>query len=406
VTTEECFGEVIGLYETLDLNKVDSLESLNALVNDVSWFHQKALATSDQGLFEGNPESVLLSAISSRYEKFEIKKEVVFDSLAKARQSISAQRSVVGKLFYFIAAFIPLLLLFDFFTSSDEAGKTDDLKKDVNLLVASGNTSFEAIKPLISKALQRSGLAQLSFLLDQSEEAQSESAPEDSRSKSDRRSLDENGGPVFVSPTKALSSRELDEIWQRKAPSAVAEESLSQKTLSLEKSITNVVDLVSAKVFTQGIKLDINTEEIEVLGDQENLEQAFYNLLTNAIDNYDFDDPRKFLSINVRQLGRTVLVDFFDSGREFSKEFLRQSKGLATGMVEHTDLAIAQSLIEDERAKISFENVCNEDEQQVGRKVQIVLSSVSSVSKGPSKRRLTRLEKTSKKALLEKMKSV
>ena len=167
-----------------------------------------------------------------------------------------------------------------------------------------------------------------------------------------------------------------------------------------------MIDLVSSKIFTQGINLDINTEEVDVYGERENLEQAFYNLLTNAIENYDFDDPRKFLSINVRQLGRTVLVDFFDSGSEFSKEFLRQSKGFATGMIEHTDLAIAQSLIEDEQAKISFENVCNEDGDQVGRKVQIVLSSVGEVSKKPSKKKISRLERTTKRELLEKMKRV
>ena len=211
VTTEECFGEVIGLYEKLDLTGVDSLEDLNALVNDVSWFHQKALATSDQGLFEGNPESVLLSAISSRYEKFEIKKEGVFDSLASARQSIAETKSIVGKIFYAIAAFIPLLMLMDFFSTSETASKTEDLKEDMNLLLASGNTSFEAIKPLINRALQRGGLTQLSSLLDQSIDTTSISDQE-----SEAGSRSERERPVFVNPSKALSSQELDEIWQRK----------------------------------------------------------------------------------------------------------------------------------------------------------------------------------------------
>lgn len=403
VTTEECFGEVIGLYEKINVAGMDSLETLNALVNDVSWFHQKALATGEQGLFEGNPESVLLSAISSRYEKFEIKKEGVFDSLAEARGSIRETKSFVGKIFYAIAAFIPLLLLMDFFSGSESSAKTEDLKDDMNLLLASGNTSLEAIKPLINRALRRGGLTQLSTLLDQGVEESGLVPPPASGTNL----KEERERPVFVSPSKALSSEELDEIWQRKTP--VSQEPEQRATLALETSLTNVIDLVSSKIFTQGINLDINTEEVDVFGDKENLEQAFYNLLTNAIENYDFDDPKKYLSINVRQLGRTILVDFFDSGSEFSTEFLRQSKGLATGMVEHTDLAIAQSLIEDEQAKISFENVCNEDGQQVGRKVQIVLNSANSVelsSKKPSKKRLARLEKTTKKELLERMRSV
>jgi nitrogen fixation/metabolism regulation signal transduction histidine kinase len=167
-----------------------------------------------------------------------------------------------------------------------------------------------------------------------------------------------------------------------------------------------VIDIVSSKIFTQGIKLDIQTEEVEIYGDKEALEQALYNLLSNAIENYNFDDPNKYLSVSVRKLGSTVLMDLFDSGREFTKGFLRQAKGLATGMAEHTELAIAQSLIEEFTGKISFENVANEDGHHVGRKAQIILEAVSSNEKFLPKRRLARIEKTTKKELLKKLKNV
>ena len=136
-----------------------------------------------------------------------------------------------------------------------------------------------------------------------------------------------------------------------------------------------------------------------------------YHLLTNAIENYDFEDPKKYLKIGVRTLGSTVFMDIFDSGREFSKEFLRQSKGLATGLLEHTDLAIAQSLAEDMGAKLSFENVGNEDGAHVGRKVQLVLTAAADRNKkqtnrksqNHSKKKVTRVERGTKKEILERM---
>ena len=53
-------------------------------------------------------------------------------------------------------------------------------------------------------------------------------------------------------------------------------------------------------------------------------------------------------------------------------------------------------------AKISFENVGNEDGGHVGRKIQIVLTAVESSNK---KKKVTRVEKGTKKEILERMNS-
>ncbi|MCR9205347.1 MAG: hypothetical protein NXH75_12260, partial [Halobacteriovoraceae bacterium] len=81
-----------------------------------------------------------------------------------------------------------------------------------------------------------------------------------------------------------------------------------------------------------------------------------------------------------------------------------QSKGLATGIVQHTELAIAQSLIEESYGKISFENVANEDGESVGRKIQVVLEAVISKEKSIPKKKV-HVEKTTKKEFLASLKS-
>lgn len=398
-STEECFGEAIRVYENLNLDNGVVLEDLNALSTDVSWFHQKATATAEEGLFEGNPESVLLSNMSNRFEKLEMKKEEIGEALASEKNQIQTQKAMLGSIFYFVAAIVPLFIGLDYFRQRKQEEVIGESEKEAKAMLANEKISSGLVKDLMVKTLTGLGLRSLARLYEiNAMRGEQEVSQEENKS-------DEAGKPVML--TKGSQHDQIEKIWNESTPNNVAPERSvkveKRSSFSLEESVTNVLDLVSSKIFTQGINLDTQTEEVKVYGDQEAFEQALYNLMTNSIENYDFDDPHKYLSLNVRRLGSTVLFDLFDSGREFSKGFLRQAKGLSTGMVEHTELAIAQSLVEDFSAKISFENVANEDGVQVGRKAQIVLEAVAANEKSIPKRRLARVEKTTKRELLKRM---
>lgn len=399
--TEECFGEAIRVYENLQLDNGVVLEDLNALSTDVSWFHQKATATAEEGLFDGNPENVILANMSNRFEKLEIKKEEINEALASEKNQIQAQKAMLGSIFYFAAAIVPLFIGLDYFRQRKQEEILGDSEKQAKEMLASDKISSGLVRDLIVKTLTGLGLRSLARLYEVSAMREGQDITGDNSQENAK--SDETGQPVML--TRGSQKDQIDKIWNESTPSAQKKPAKIEKrsSFSLEESVTNVIDLVSSKIFTQGINLDTQTEEVQVYGDKEAFEQALYNLMTNSIENYDFDDPHKYLSLNVRRLGSTVLFDLFDSGREFSKGFLRQAKGLATGMVEHTELAIAQSLVEDFSAKISFENVANTDGSQVGRKAQIVLEAVAAKEKSIPKRRLARVEKTTKKELLKRM---
>jgi hypothetical protein len=394
--SEECFGEAIRVYENLEIKNGTVLEDLNALSTDVSWFHQKLIAKPVEGLFDGNPENVILSNLGSRFEKLEIKREQVNDSLASAKATIQSQKATLGTFFYLVAALVPIFIGLDYFRQKGQEDILEKGESEAKKLLASEKVSASIVQELIIKTLTGLGLKSMARLYDVSVVRGERLVPESKE--------DEAGSPIVLSGNKPTKDAfKIEKSWAEDEPQKPA---FKRPSLELEETVSNVIDIVSSKIFTQGIKLDIQTEEVEIYGDKEALEQALYNLLSNAIENYNFDDPNKYLSVSVRKLGSTVLMDLFDSGREFTKGFLRQAKGLATGMAEHTELAIAQSLIEEFTGKISFENVANEDGHHVGRKAQIILEAVSSNEKFLPKRRLARIEKTTKKELLKKLKNV
>lgn len=410
--TEECFGEAIRVYESLEIGNGVILEDLNALSTDVGWFHQKVTAQAVDGLFDGNPENVILSNMGSRFEKLEIKKEQINEALISEKNRISSQKGMLASFFYVVAAIVPLFIGLDYFRQKNQEDILDNGEKEAKALIKQGNASAQTVRELVVKTLTGLGLRSLARLYEMTTVREEAEGTTGEATLAESRPVDEVGEQVLVAGNNPKDAAlKIDVAWVQASPSEQKEKDkpapkkvIKRSTFSLEESVSSVVDLVSSKVFTQGINLDINSEDIEVYGEREPFEQALYNLMNNAIDNYNFDDPHKFLSLNVRKLGSTVFMDLFDSGREFSKEFLRQAKGLSTGMIEHTELAIAQSLVEDFDAKISFENVANEDGAQVGRKAQLILEAVSSKEKSLPKKRVARLEKTTKKELLKKMK--
>lgn len=398
--TEECLGEAIRAYENLKVDNTALLDDLNGLSTDVNWFHQKVTARAENGLFDGNPESVLLSNIGSRFEKLDIKKEQVISGLGSAKNIVTSQKKTIGYFFFLVAGLVPLFLFMDYLSKKSQEDNLSEVEQAAAEILKAGNGKIEVIHSLVQKALQGFGFKNLGKLYE-SYIVREAIRTEDESSK-ENESKDEAGIPIMLQTTsRAAAANKIEEIWTE---TTKQEPQKKRPSIELEAGIGNVIDIVSSKIFTQGIQIDINTEPVKVYGEDEPIEQAFYHLLVNSIENYDFDDPKKYLSINVRKLGATVLIDFFDSGREFSKEFLRQSKGLATGIAEHTELAIAQSLIEESYGKISFENVANEDGESVGRKIQVVLEAVVSKDKSLSKKKV-HVEKTTKKEFLASLKS-
>ena len=165
-TTEECLGETVRAYETLGLNNNIILDDLNTLANDANWFHQKITAQEAGGTFEGNPESVLLSALGSRFERLELKKIQINDAIHSLQNAINGRKGTMSTFFYVIAAFVPLFLGLDYLRRRSDEQALEEVLEESDRLLADDKVSLATVKPLVTKALNLMGLGKLAQLFE------------------------------------------------------------------------------------------------------------------------------------------------------------------------------------------------------------------------------------------------
>ena len=400
--TEECFAESIATFEAMAIAGSDkALGELNTLSKDVHWFHQRLTAKPAPGIINETPEKVLVANLGGRFEKLELKRDSVLEFIDEKRTSIIASTSWVSGLFYFLAGIVPLFFIWNLISFKSEAGARRRIEDDAQELITA--TTFDRVKAeeVIASALRHTGMNKSANFFDTYRTRIESPILSDS-------SVTDTAGSVEIAKTDEPGSlnQQMDRIWNapEKKVEAIKEEKTVEETTAMESVeaenvLTGVIDLLSSKIFTQGIKLDINTEEVDVFANSESLEQVFYHVLMNSIESYDYDDPAKNLSINMRLLGGTLFMDFYDSGRSFDNDFLRVQAGLVPNEdvdPNYLELTICKELISEFGGKISFENVANDDGDLVGRKVQI---SLRAVPKG----KVRSVEKTTKRALLEKL---
>ena len=415
--TEECFGETVSYYEALNVGVLAALDDLNTLANDIHWFHEKALNTiSGSSLTGANPENVLISLITGRYEKLESRRDSVLEKLNSEKRAIVKSQTSLKNIFYVLVGLLPLLILLDFISTRNKERTVSEVEKEGERLLRDENVSVETIMPLVKRVLSGMGGPNLSKsieLLLAKVRSENKVGPlgrvapaRESRNNRDE-VLEVPAGKATVAPAKGhflLSEDQIEKLWKENeelTETAQGNEYLTPKdVVSAEAVLGSVVDLVSSKIFTMGINLDIDSEAVYVTAEREALEQVFYHVLMNSISSYSHDDPNKYLSITMKKLGGTLLIDFFDSGREFGKDFLKHAAGISANHEEQSDLSVALALIDDINGKLSFENVASEDGTRViGRKVQVVLN-VFTANEG---KRVTKIEKGTKKEILQKM---
>ena len=171
---------------------------------------------------------------------------------------------------------------------------------------------------------------------------------------------------------------------EKKIPKSTFKDTTTQKTnnsgILLDTVLSKVIDIHSGKIFTQGIKLDLNVEDdIFVQIEQESLEQMFYYLILNAVNASEVVQEKK-ITINLKKLGGTVLVEISYLGRSFPKELILDQLGLeklgedkfekALGI----ELTIVNSLAKENESKLTFENIKKPGLGVIGSKLRLTLT--------------------------------
>lgn len=403
--TEECFGETLSAAEANFATVSGILEKLNALSKDVHLFHNK-ISNNGTSSFAGgiSPERVMVANLGTKFEKLELKKDAATEAIDESRNSLLNRTDWLKYAFYALAVLFPISLLSQIAAGRNKGLKNNKVETEARVATETETPQESVTEAILENALIQNGLDQCARLFNTYRARKSPATSQfvgagnsEMITTTDPKALQDQIERVWNSPEDFREKKK--EVVQAAEELEIEVEIDHREKVEVEGTITKVIDVLSSKIFTSGVKLEIDLEEgVEVYATQENIEQIFYHVLVNSIDSYDFNDPKKFLSISLRKLGGTVLVDFFDSGLGFSDEFIRSTKGLISDQVdENIELTICQDLAKEFGAKLSFDNVANDDGVIKGSKVQVVLEGVLT----EPKKSVVQVKKGKKKDILK-----
>ncbi|WP_417335552.1 ATP-binding protein [Halobacteriovorax marinus] len=399
-TTEECLSEVNTFSQEVFASSAVKLgQALNALISDIHWFHERVEESSSS--FSDKDAEVILSNLSDRFEKLEMKYDNVDGELISKEGSISLSKSNLTIFLITLCFIAPLLLLWDFAQrrTLEQRNKyaEDEARKRMESTEA---IAHNEVATIIKDALEQNKLVYCSKLFTQY------------HTLSALNPLKEDSTRIqaMVTPEN-LTEQAIDDIWNQsesddslvlsaEGETRVEEESYSGAVAQIDKSLTKVVNHLSNKLLAEGVIIDLDiAEDLTVRGEDEALEQVVYNVIMNAVKNCQQNDETGRVSISAKRVGTSVIINLTDSGLGFSKDFLSAVNGLAD-LDEHMPLSlqISRELLEDAGGDISFENTYRAGEV-CGSKVQIVMRSAEAQSK-----RVASVQSGTKKEILEAMK--
>ena len=161
---------------------------------------------------------------------------------------------------------------------------------------------------------------------------------------------------------------QIDQIWKesekRKEKRAKKDKKKpsEREIVSIEIVLKSVIDLISPKIVAQKIKLNIKQGKgKKAYSCQESLEQAFYRVFVDLLQDFDVKTPSRFISVHVKEFGEILWVDFFSSGGCFKKN------------PQNLELKIAETLLKECEGDFSFENAKDPKSGILGKKVRISL---------------------------------
>ncbi|OUR96438.1 hypothetical protein A9Q84_08785 [Halobacteriovorax marinus] len=399
-TTEECFAETSSQFEEIFSSTAKKMgQALNALVSDVHWFHERVEETTNS--FSEQDSEVVLSNLSDRFEKLEMKYDEVDGEVIRKVESISLSISNMTVLLFILSILAPLLLLWDLAERKNLKQRNGLTEKSARDRLASDKAVVHSeVADIIKEALEQNKLVYCSKLFSQYHALNPVKNVEDTVGRIQTISLEAG----------ELSENQIDDIWSQTENddslvmnaegTEVSNDVYDGPVTNLDSTLTTVSTHLSNKLLAEGVVIDLNiSENLFVQAEEEAIEQVVYNLIMNAVKNCQVSDASPRIQIEAKKLGDNIFVNIEDSGLGFSKDFLSAANGLGDLDDEMPlSLKISRELVEDFNGSMSFENLY-EDKEISGSKVQVVLRS-----NGEQLKRVASITKGTKREILESMK--
>lgn len=139
---------------------------------------------------------------------------------------------------------------------------------------------------------------------------------------------------------------------------------LNMERFSLDESLRHVMGTFMVLIEAKGLQYDIDLHEVDVIGNEELLVEAWSNLISNAVK---FTPTGGTISVALRSEGDHAIVTVSDTGIGMSEERLRHAfdrfyRSETMGNDESTGLglAICKAIVDRHNGEIALQSAPNE----------------------------------------------
>jgi hypothetical protein len=405
-STEDCFGEVIS-FTRINLASARDKQvglSLNQLSSEVHLFHELLRPAVGFGQKDNN-------LVPERYAKLEQQKFQVDDALGVTKIRINKYmarlRKVVGA-GAFIVGTLSLLLLI-------KARNKGKRRRELELIAREqiGDGQFGDVGLIQRTIVQALELMETNYLVRLAETFfYSQPRPVSASVSND---FIEKQYVTFSAPSDDKNDEQIEMIWDKFNHQEAAkiestnsnatknekrnENSNQKKNLplveevvltSVSDTLAKAIDFYSAKLFSTGVLVNLDTDEVQTNIDQDFLEQIVFEAFSEVMDGIKVESSHS-LNITLKKI---------DNVAHFS--IMRCSSDWIPDNTESNHCRIIRELLADCGGELVIDDAKDSDGQLIGRSYRILfpLNANQKNAQLQNKKRLSSLKRGKKRDLL------
>ncbi|WP_412473690.1 hypothetical protein [Halobacteriovorax sp. YZS-1-1] len=407
--TGECFAQVTDLMNEYGKFSSAIIKKFNTVSSNVHWFHEslrstgKGFSVTDQN-FSKN--------IDEKYSQFEDAADAGSILIENHVETISSSLSNIKLSLALIAAVFLFTFVWEAVFRKIVLRRRKELEDEaLSLLMLNQDENFDEIESVIMNALELNEMKHCSKLYS----AQKQSFRKEKRKSTISANENKTFG-MLLSNDDTDAKEVADEIWSMSEDSNAqeSEKNLDESNVPMVKSceISSVNRFIACKVQDQfkdqGIEFSIDTQEREILGERETIEQIQYSILTDAAKNTlkaaEESEEKTLQKVEVQ--GKTLGAIYYLSISSYGDN--------KSGVELETSVQIVRELLKDISGRLELANLYNDDLQPVGRKYKLIFKTkdINQVAlqekkeepkSEESNKKVTRIEKGTKREIMQRL---
>lgn len=368
-TTEECFADLVLEYEENFQDILASSETkLNSLSADVHWFHQKLM--QGNGTLSGNGKfNAIVENVNERFGKIEGNAYDISDDIISSINEIENSTQNYRTILFGLVTLLPLVLIYDLVARFRRRLIDLELEDSAqNEMLSSDTMVTGRVEDIVTRALQGHQLWKCSQLFTTYharllegknggfvsprpyiEKFSTEELGIQNRTITE--SVLKTGNLAYLNSGKSSSSTDRKSVVTEN-PIYIEYLNSAIKTdncVSIDEIVTKVLDMFTSKIFSKGIKLNLDFEDdLWVKGEQEAIEQVIYQALGFVINRVEKEDQE--LILRLRNFQRRILLSFTLTGNCYDLELVKNP-------YSSLEMQICSDLLRDYATTFTLENV-------------------------------------------------